>query len=165
MQSGQFRADLFYRLNVFPITIPPLRDRRDDIPELAEHFLQRFAEIHRRDVVRIPGRVFQLLAQYDWPGNIRELRNIIERAVIASCGTDLEIDPGWLATANALPDQKETGRTWAAQERVRILEALRATSGRVYGPGGAAHRLGLRPTTLYGKMRKHGITKNPADWK
>jgi transcriptional regulator with GAF, ATPase, and Fis domain len=164
VQAGQFRADLFYRLNVFPLTVPPLRDRRDDIPELAHHFLQHFAEIHRRGVVRIPGHVLQLLVRYDWPGNIRELRNVIERAAIISCDENLEIDPAWLATTSAIPTQPVSGRTWAAQEKARILEALRATSGRIYGPGGAAHRLGLRPTTLYGKMRKHGITKNPADW-
>ncbi len=164
VQANQFRADLFYRLNVFPITVPPLRNRRDDIPELAEHFLRHFAEIHRRDVVGIPNRTLQLLLRYDWPGNIRELRNVIERAVITSRGSDLEIDSAWLVVTTDIPTQKETGRTWAAQEKARILEALRATDGRIYGPGGAAHRLGLRPTTLYGKMRKHGITKNPADW-
>jgi formate hydrogenlyase transcriptional activator len=164
VQAGQFRADLFYRLNVFPIAVPPLRNRRDDIPELAGHFLSQFVEIHRREVVRIPGRVLQLLIRYDWPGNVRELSNVIERAVIISRGLDLDFNAAWLTAITDIPGQKETGRTWAAQEKARILEALRAADGRIYGPGGAAHRLGLRPTTLYGKMRKHGITKNPADW-
>jgi len=164
VQAGKFRADLFYRLNVFPISVPPLRSRRDDIPELAQHFLGHFAQIHRRDVVRITGRNLQSLMRYDWPGNIRELRNVIERAVIISRGAELEVDPARLTAVTEIPGQKESGRTWAAQEKARILVALRAAEGRIYGPGGAAHRLGLRPTTLYGKMRKHGITKNPTDW-
>jgi formate hydrogenlyase transcriptional activator len=104
----------------------------------------------------------QLLQQYDWPGNVRELQNIIERAVIASSAPELSIDPSWLARADL--SGEPDGRSWAAQERRRILEALRATGGRIYGPSGAAQRLGLRPTTLYGKMRKHGITKSPSSW-
>jgi transcriptional regulator with GAF, ATPase, and Fis domain len=164
VRTGRFREDLFYRLNIFPITVPPLRNRRDDISELAQYFLRHFAEIHRRDIDCIPGRILQLLTRHDWPGNIRELRNVIERAVIVSRGEKLAFDPAWLASVAEIPGQKETGRTWAAQEKARILEALRATDGRIYGPGGAAHRLGLRPTTLYGKIRKHGITKNPTDW-
>jgi transcriptional regulator with GAF, ATPase, and Fis domain len=163
--AGQFRADLFYRLNVFPIAIPPLRDRREDISELAHHFLSYFAQLHRRDVVRIPARVLQFLIRYDWPGNIRELRNVIERAVIVSRKADLELNPAWLSNSSTAANLKETGRTWAAQEKERILEALRASEGRIYGPGGAAHRLGLRPTTLYGKMRKHRISKKPVDWR
>lgn len=163
VQFGQFRADLYYRLNVFPISIPPLRDRRDDIPLLANRFLRHFAEIHQRVVSCIPARSLQHLVSYDWPGNIRELRNVIERAVIVSQNANLEIDPAWLTAP--LLEHKESGRTWAAQEKARILEALRSTNGRIYGPGGAAHRLGLRPTTLYGKMRKHSITKNPIDWR
>ncbi len=160
VKAGRFRADLFYRLNVFPITVPPLRDRHEDIPELASHFLREFASTHDRPASRIPARVLQLLTSHDWPGNVRELRNVIERAVIVSTGAELTVDPAWLAPAAPA----ETGRTWAAQEKARILEALRAVGGRIYGPGGAAHRLGLRPTTLYGKMRKHGIAKDPASW-
>jgi formate hydrogenlyase transcriptional activator len=162
VREGRFRADLFYRLNVFPVTLPALRDRREDIPELARHFLGRFAALHRRPAARIPVRVLHLLAGHDWPGNVRELRNVIERAVIVSAGEELEVDPCWFVAA--APPVLSTGRTWAAQEKARILEALRAVGGRVYGPGGAAHRLGLRPTTLYGKMRKHGITKEPTSW-
>jgi formate hydrogenlyase transcriptional activator len=88
------------------------------------------------------------------------LQNLIERAVIVSDGPELAFDPGWLVGASAA----ETAKTWAAQERQRILDALRAAGGRVYGPGGAAHRLGLNPTTLYGKMRKHGVRKTDAGW-
>jgi formate hydrogenlyase transcriptional activator len=161
VKDGLFRADLFYRLNVFPIRLPPLRERRDDVAELAHAFLREFADAHERPARRIPARVLQLLTSHDWPGNVRELRNVIERAVIVSGGDELTVDPAWLAPASPAA---ETGRTWAAQEKARILEALRAVGGRIYGPGGAAHRLGLRPTTLYGKMRKHGIAKDPASW-
>jgi len=158
--AGRFRSDLFFRLNVFPITVPPLRQRRSDIPELTEHFVKLFAERHGRDVRRIPPHVFSALSAHPWPGNVRELQNVIERAVIASDGPELAFDPGWLVGASVA----ETARTWAEQEKQRILDALRATDGRVYGPGGAAHRLGLNPTTLYGKMRKHGISRNGATW-
>jgi formate hydrogenlyase transcriptional activator len=162
VKAGRFRADLFYRLNVFPITIPPLRDRRADIPELSEYFLRHFAALHDHPASHIPSRVLQLLASHDWPGNVRELCNIIERAVIVSAGPELMVDPTWLVGES--PAGVTTGRTWAAHEKARILESLRSADGRIYGPGGAAHRLGLRPTTLYGKMRKHGISKDPASW-
>ncbi len=159
--AGRFRADLFYRLNVFPIALPPLRERREDIPVLAEHFLRELAGRHRRSVSRIPASTLRFLMVHDWPGNIRELRNVLERGVIVSEGDDLAFDPSWLAGASTA----ETAQTWAAQERQRILDALRAAAGRVYGPGGAAQRLGLNPTTLYGKMKKHGIAKSDTNWK
>jgi formate hydrogenlyase transcriptional activator len=158
--AGRFRADLFYRLNVFPITVPPLRERPSDIPELAAHFVRVLAARHGRPVSRVRPDTLRALAAHDWPGNVRELQNLIERAVIVSDGPELAFDPGWLVGASAA----ETAKTWAAQERQRILDALRAAGGRVYGPGGAAHRLGLNPTTLYGKMRKHGVRKTDAGW-
>jgi len=145
---------------VFPITVPSLRERRHDIPELVAHFVRLFAARHGRAVSRVHPAALRALATHDWPGNVRELQNLIERAVIVSEGENLAFDPGWLVGASAA----ETAKTWAAQERQRILDALRATGGRVYGPGGAAHRLGLNPTTLYGKMRKHGISKSGTDW-
>lgn len=101
-----------------------------------------------------------MLAAHPWPGNVRELQNVIERAVIVSDGPELAFDAGWLVGASIA----ETAKTWAEQEKQRIFDALRVAGGRVYGPGGAAHRLGLNPTTLYGKMRKHGIRKNGAEW-
>jgi formate hydrogenlyase transcriptional activator len=159
VRVGAFRADLFYRLNVFPISLPPLRDRKGDIPALAEHFRAHFTQKHRKPATVLPARALRALAAHDWPGNVRELQNVIERAVIVSAGAELEIDPAWLVSASPV----ETARTWAEQERARILAALRAADGRVYGPGGAAQRLGLKPTTLYGKMRKHGL-KRDADW-
>ncbi|MBX9579088.1 MAG: sigma-54 dependent transcriptional regulator [Gemmataceae bacterium] len=152
-RAGRFRADLFYRLNVFPVAVPPLRDRREDVPALADHFVRYFATKYGRSVVRVRPAALAALAAHDWPGNVRELQNLVERAVVLSDGEELAFDPGWLVGASAA----ETAGTWAAQERQRILDALRAAGGRVYGPGGAAHRLGLKPTTLYGKMRKHGI--------
>jgi formate hydrogenlyase transcriptional activator len=155
VRAGAFRADLFYRLNVFPVALPPLRDRRADLPALAGHFVAHFARLHNKPAARVPARALKLLDGHDWPGNVRELQNVIERAVIAGTGPDLELDPAWLATASAA----ETARTWAEQEKARIADALRAANGRVYGPGGAAHRLGLKPTTLYGKMRKHGLKR------
>ena len=160
VKAGRFRADLFYRLSVFPVTVPPLRERRHDIPELVAHFVRQCAARHGRSVSRVHPGTLRALAAHDWPGNVRELQNLIERAVIVSEGPDLAFDPGWLVGASAA----ETAKTWAAQERQRILDALRAADGRVYGPGGAAHRLGLNPTTLYGKMRKHGISKTGAGW-
>jgi formate hydrogenlyase transcriptional activator len=161
VKAGRFRADLFYRLNVFPITVPPLRDRSSDIPEIARHFARKFSEKHGRSVTNIRESTLRALAAHDWPGNVRELQNLIERAVIVSTGPDLAFDPAWLAGGSIA----ETARTWAAQEKQRILDALRAADGRVYGPGGAAHRLGLKPTTLYGKMRKHGINRSGSEWR
>ncbi len=160
VKAGRFRADLFYRLNVFPIALPPLRDRREDVPALTEHFLAAAAKRYGRSVARIPPTTLRRLAAHDWPGNVRELQNVIDRGVIVSEGADLAIDPAWLVGASVA----ETAQTWAAQERQRILDALRAADGRVYGPGGAAHRLGLNPTTLYGKMKKHHVCKTAAGW-
>ena len=159
VREGRFRADLFYRLNVFPISLPPLRERKGDIPELAEHFLSQFAKLHSKPARVISSQALRVLAAHDWPGNVRELQNVIERAVIVSEGEELVVDPGWLVSSSPA----ETARTWAEQEKARILAALRAAGGRVYGPGGAAQRLGLKPTTLYGKMLKHGL-KRDADW-
>jgi formate hydrogenlyase transcriptional activator len=155
VKAGRFRADLFYRLNVFPVAVPPLRERRADIPELVEHFLKHFAAKHGKAVSHVAPAAVKSLAAHDWPGNVRELQNLIERAVILSDGAELAFDAGWLAGASAA----ESAGTWAEQEKERIRDALRVAGGRVYGPGGAAHRLGLNPTTLYGKMRKHGIAR------
>jgi transcriptional regulator with GAF, ATPase, and Fis domain len=159
VRTGSFRADLFYRLNVFPISLPPLRERKSDLPALAAHFLSHFAKKHSKPATRIPAQALRVLTAHDWPGNVRELQNVIERAVIVTDSAELAIEPAWLVSASPA----ETARTWAEQEKARILSALRAASGRVYGPGGAAQRLGLKPTTLYGKMRKHGF-KRDADW-
>lgn len=160
VDSGRFRADFYYRLNVFPITIPPLRARASDIPLLVDHFVRKFAARHGRRNLSVSPSTLRTLSLHNWPGNVRELQNLIERAVIVSDGATLAFDPSWLAGGSIA----ESSKTWAAQERQRILDALRATDGRVYGPGGAAHRLGLNPTTLYSKIRKHGIRRNVGGW-
>ena len=152
---GRFRADLFYRLNVFPIRVPALRERRDDIPDLVRHFLLHFNRRMNKQVERIASAALDRLVQYDWPGNVRELENVLERAMIVAEGSVLEVDGSWLASP---PIPEAAGRkSLREQEKQTILDALEDCSGKIYGADGAASRLGLKPTTLYGKMRKHGI--------
>lgn len=167
--QGHFRVDLFYRLHVFPIRIPPLRDRKEDIPLLLEHFVRRFSEQLNKKIDRIPRRTLELLINHDWPGNVRELENLVQRATIVSPGNSLVVDASWLHGSSTSPTDEDLNSpvfnpssatetaTLAMIERQAILEALQSHGGRVYGPGGAARALGLKPTTLYGKMRKLGI--------
>jgi formate hydrogenlyase transcriptional activator len=160
MDDGSFRRDLFFRLNVFPIHVPPLRQRREDIPGLVRHFLLHYSRHMGKEVTRAAPETFELLMRYDWPGNVRELENIVERAMIVSDGDLLQVDPSWL---QAWPDNKNVAaqRGLADLERRAIIEALERCHGKIYGPNGAAAALGLKPTTLYGKMRKHEIPKQP----
>ena len=158
VQAGTFRADLFYRLNVFPIRLPPLRERRDDLPRLIEHFLTRFNERLHKNVRRVAPSTLNRLLAYHWPGNVRELENIIERALIMVSGDTLAIDPDWLLEPSPTADAAVS--LWSVRERQTILEALKRSGGKVYGAGGAAELLGLKPTTLYGKMRKLGIRRS-----
>jgi formate hydrogenlyase transcriptional activator len=156
VQEGKFRADLYYRLNVFPIELPPLRDRREDIPALAEHFVQKFAERHRKPIDQIPYELMQALMNYDWPGNIRELQNLIERSVIMSPGRVLRS----LTRELNRPAVERTSRgTLMDAERAHILAALEGTQWLVGGRNGAAARLGLPRTTLIAKMQKLGISR------
>jgi formate hydrogenlyase transcriptional activator len=157
VQEGSFRADLYYRLKVFPLQVPPLRQRKQDIPLLVHHFLRHLCRRVNKRIHRIEPSTLALLANYNWPGNVRELENIVERGLIVSRGDALEIDPTWLAGPATLAN---VPGSLADQERQANLEALRQCSGKIYGPGGAATLLGLKPTTLYGKMRKHGIRKH-----
>ena len=159
IEEGRFRDDLYYRLHVFPIRVPPLRDRREDIPALINHFIGRFSRRMNKEMTRVDRRTMELLISYDWPGNVRELENIVERAMIVSPGDTLEIDPTWLAARGSQGLVPAGGRSFAEMERQAILECLQACGGKIYGPGGAAARLGLKPTTLYGKMRKHRIAR------
>jgi formate hydrogenlyase transcriptional activator len=159
--QGAFRADLFFRLNVFPIHVPPLRERREDIPDLVRHFLHHFGRRMSKPVAGTNPAAMKLLMDYDWPGNVRELENIVERAMIITTGDTLQVDPHWLERAameEIAPDSKSA---LADVERRAILETLQRCHGKIYGPAGAASALGLKPTTLYGKMRKHHIPKHP----
>jgi formate hydrogenlyase transcriptional activator len=161
--QGRFRADLFFRLNVFPIHVPALRDRREDIPDLVRHFLHHFGRRMGKSGVGVSPAALQLLTGYLWPGNVRELENIIERAMIVTTGDTLQVDPQWLTPAPAGDISRDDSSGLAEMERQAIRDALGRCRGRVYGLAGAAALLGLKPTTLYGKMRKHGIPKYPAD--
>jgi len=155
--EGRFRADLYYRLNVFPVRIPPLRERRDDIPALVRYFTQKHARSLGRAIERISPAVMSALQAGQWPGNIRELENFIERSVILSTGTELRAPLSELRNgdANAAP---APATTMDEAERQTILQALKATRGKVAGPGGAAARLGLKRTTLQSRMKKLGMT-------
>jgi len=155
VEERQFRADLYYRLNVFPITVPPLRERREDIPLLVRYFVQQNARRMNRRITSIPAETMEALVRYHWPGNIRELANFIERAVILSPGATLH------APARELKRASGGGVatvTLAAAEREAIERALRESGGKVGGADGAAARLGMKRTTLQAKMRKLGVT-------
>ncbi|MGO9260552.1 MAG: sigma-54 interaction domain-containing protein [Bryobacteraceae bacterium] len=156
VRERRFRADLFYRLNVFPIALPPLRERRQDIPELVWHFAEKFASRMNREIETIPDEVIEALQSYDWPGNIRELENFIERGVILSPGTTLRPPLGELKPAERTA-QSAASRTLAEAERDHILGVLRDSGGVISGQKGAAERLGLKRTTLQYRMRKLGI--------
>ena len=154
VEERQFRADLYYRLNVFPITVPPLRDRRDDIPLLVRYFVQQYARRMNRRITNIPADAMQALTRYQWPGNIRELQNFIERAVIVSPGPTLQAPVRELKGPKAAVS---SAVTLADAESDAIERALREAGGRVGGPQGAAAKLGMKRTTLQAKMRKLGI--------
>jgi formate hydrogenlyase transcriptional activator len=159
VQTRAFRADLYYRLNVFPIVIPPLRHRTEDVPLLVAYFVRRFAERHRKDIRQIPDEVLDALKRRPWPGNVRELQNAIERAVIATKGTTLVVAPAAEEHPN---DGVASSRTLAEVERDHILETLRATNWVVGGWNGAAARLGLSRTTLIARMQRLGISRESA---
>lgn len=164
VDAGTFREDLFYRLNVFPIEIPPLRQRETDIPVLVEYFIDRYARKVGKKISGIDKRSMDLLRNYSWPGNIRELQNIIERAVIISESPVLSIEKSWLSRPSAVSGQSKQPdpfkRISAHQERELIEAALRESQGRVYGPSGAAARLGIPRSTLESKIRSLKINKN-----
>jgi formate hydrogenlyase transcriptional activator len=158
--DGTFRADLYYRLNVFPVVLPPLRERPEDIPRLVRHFTQRFARRMGRRIETIPSAVMEALVRYPWPGNVRELQNVIERAVILSPGPSLQVPPGDLPPAAARAAALAPAAiTLADAEREHILGALRETGWVVGGPKGAAARLGMKRSTLFKKMQKLGISR------
>jgi formate hydrogenlyase transcriptional activator len=157
VKQGRFRSDLFYRLNVFPVRVPPLRERRDDIPSLARHFVKKYSGRHRRAITRIGHGTLKALVSYDWPGNVRELEHVIERAVIVSHGPLLAIDE--LAPPDEQTTKGSAPRTLADAERTHILETLRQTNGVLAGKHGAATRLGMKRSTLQHRMKKLGIRR------
>jgi formate hydrogenlyase transcriptional activator len=158
--DGRFREDLYYRLNVFPVTLPPLRERSEDIPRLVAHFTQRNALRMGRRIEYIPPETIDALVDYGWPGNIRELQNIIERAVILSPGATLQVPLGDLAPSRTpAAIQGTEAVTLADAEREHIIGILRETDWVVSGPMGAASRLGLKRSSLQHKMRKLGISR------
>jgi formate hydrogenlyase transcriptional activator len=163
VEEGKFRADLYYRLNVFPVQIPALRERPEDIPLLVRHFVQQFSRRNGKNIDSIPSETMETLVRYHWPGNIRELQNVIERAVIISKGPTLKVPVADLQTAAPVPTARvqHNGETLReeldGQERGRILEALEQSNWVVAGPQGAAERLGMKRSTLQFRMRKLGI--------
>jgi formate hydrogenlyase transcriptional activator len=153
VEEKQFRRDLYYRLNVFPIRIPPLRERREDIPLLVRHFTHKYARQMNKRIDTIPGSTIEKLQRWFWPGNVRELENLIERSVILTHSSTLSV---------SLPEKMNSGIDAAAvvgnyEEQKRIVEMLQETNGRISGPNGAAFRLGMKRTTLLGRMRRLGI--------
>ncbi len=160
VEAGQFRADLYYRLNVFPLTLPPLRQRPEDIPLLVRHFVRHYARHLHKRIDAIPAEAMDGLTHYPWPGNVRQLQNVIERAVILSPGPVLRLPLAELTPpVHGVPTQ---GRTLEDVEREHILKTLRETHWVVGGPQGAAARLGLKRTTLIYKMEKLGISRQPS---
>jgi len=157
IREGKFREDLFYRLNVFPVAIPALRERREDIPLLVNYFVSKLSRQMGRQITTIVPQTMELLTNHPWRGNVRELANFIERAVVLSPGEELRIPTGEF-TAPCSTEMTQPPRFEQAARDV-ILDALKAASGRVAGKGGAAERLGLKRTTLQNKMRKLGITR------
>jgi transcriptional regulator with GAF, ATPase, and Fis domain len=158
--GGSFRSDLFYRLNVFPIHVPPLRKRREDIPILVEYFVKRFAEQMAKRIRQIDRRTLEACERYTWPGNIRELQNIVERSVILCTGDTFSIDEAWLSTQ--LPvgtDGPALPQTLLDQEKEIIEAALLKSRGKVAGPRGAAAKLGIPASTLESKIKQLGIAK------
>jgi formate hydrogenlyase transcriptional activator len=159
MAEKQFRADLYYRLKVFPISAPPLRDRASDIPILARHFVESHSRRMGKHIETIPEETMDALVRWKWPGNIRELGNLIERSVILTRGSVLYVPLSELRTPDAENDTMSEKRDLRTGERERILRALREAKGRIAGPTGAAARLGMKRTTLNSKLKKLGIER------
>ncbi len=156
INERQFRTDLYYRLNVFPISIPPLRERAGDVPKLVRYFTQKYARRMNKPIENISQQTLEALSRYAWPGNVRELENLIERAVILTRGSTLEIPRSELRIA---PDEKGGPMTLEDAEREHIRRTLEQANWVVGGPNGAAARLGMKRTTLQSKMKKLGIVR------
>jgi formate hydrogenlyase transcriptional activator len=163
ISAGSFRSDVFYRLNVFPIEIPSLRERREDIPLLVEYFIDRYARKAGKKIKRVNKKTLELLHSYSWPGNIRELQNVIERSIIL-CETEIfSIDESWLPKQSSVTEprnQMELPQSLLVQEKEMIEAALQESRGRIFGPKGAAAKLGIPRSTLESKIRSLKINKN-----
>lgn len=159
IRQKRFREDLYYRLNVFPITIPPLRQRKDDIPLLVNHFVAKFNKKTGKRIESVPKETLDLLRDYHWPGNVRELESVVERAVITSRGNVLQVLDRLVPTGGRGADESHAVRSMDEVEIDHILQALRTTGWRIEGKNGAAELLGLNPGTLRGRMRKYGIRR------
>jgi transcriptional regulator with GAF, ATPase, and Fis domain len=163
ISAGSFRSDLFYRLHVFPIQIPPLRERKEDIRLLVEYFIDRYARKAGKNITTVDKKTLRLLESYPWPGNIRELQNVIERSVIVCETENFSVDESWLSrqpVASEPTSRLELSRKFAAQEKEMIEAALRESRGRVSGSSGAAAKLGIPGSTLESKIRSLKINKN-----
>jgi formate hydrogenlyase transcriptional activator len=163
ISAGSFRSDLFYRLNVFPIEIPPLRERKEDIRLLVEYFIDRYARKAGKKITTVDKKTLRLLESYPWPGNIRELQNVIERSVIVCETENFSVDESWLSqqpSNGKTESQLYLSEKVAAQEKEIIEAALRESQGRVFGPSGAAAKLGIARSTLESKIRSLKINKN-----
>jgi DNA-binding NtrC family response regulator len=158
--DGTFRQDLFYRLNVFPIEIPPLRERREDIRVLVEYFIGRYAQKAGKTFDRVSKRTLDRLQSYLWPGNVRELQNVIERSVIVSDTDEFKVDESWLSAGLSMESRVALPGSLAAHEKAIVEDALYASGGRVFGPSGAAARLGIPRSTLESKIRALKINKS-----
>ena len=160
VKVGKLRADLYYRLNVFPLRLPPLRERREDIPLLVRHFAKKYAARHRKTITKVDTGSMKALAAYAWPGNVRELEHVIERAVILAAGPVLKVE-GLTAAGAGAPERSEDARieTLADAERQHILQVLTRTNWIVAGARGAAAQLGMKRSTLQHRMRKLGISR------
>jgi DNA-binding NtrC family response regulator len=160
IRDGKFREDLFYRLNVFPTEIPPLRERRGDIPLLVNYFVSKLSRQMGKKIKSISEQAMEVLANASWPGNVRELENFIERAVILTQGSELNVPIVELKSRMQAPPRTGSASTFQDAERQAIVRALKAASGRLAGAGGAAERLGLKRTTLQNKMRRLQIARS-----
>jgi formate hydrogenlyase transcriptional activator len=159
IQEEKFREDLFYRFNVFPIEIPPLRERREDIPLLVNYFVSKLSQRMRKQITSVSRLTMEVLTNHSWRGNVRELANFIERAVIVTRGEELEVPAAMLPAASETVVAVSSPSSFRQAESSVIIDALRAAAGRIAGRGGAAERLGLKRTTLQNKIRRLGIAK------
>ena len=157
IEENKFREDLYYRLHVFPINIPPLRERKEDIPLLVNHFIKKYSKKTGKKVEVITQTVMNILQNYNWPGNIRELENVIERAVIISSGNKLTLSKS-IFKSNGI-SKFSSFSTLEEHEKEHILKVMEKTEWRIRGENGAANILGIKPTTLESRMRKLGISK------